>query len=270
MPIQQLASGVSLYYEWHGEHNDQLPVVFVRGTGAAGNRWLPQVEAYVPTYRCMFFDNRGSGASDAPSGAYTVEQMTDDTVELLDLLGIERAHISGLSLGGAIAMDLAIRHPQRVETLQLHGTWGHTHGYARMYLSFLKRMLEEGGTDLYYEGALMYLFPPDHITTHYDEVMQVLASMKQHASSPVGLLGQLEANLTHDVADRLGEIRMPTLITVGELDMCIPPFFSRELHEAIPGSELVVFDGGSHLFGLQDPDTFNRVTLEWLGRHTDA
>ena len=63
--------------EWHGEPNDRLPVVFIRGTGAAGNRWLPQVEAYVPTYRCMFFDNRGSGASDAPPGAYTVEQMTD-------------------------------------------------------------------------------------------------------------------------------------------------------------------------------------------------
>lgn len=266
MPMQKLPTGVSLYYEWHGEENDELPVIFIRGTGAAGNRWLPQVEAYVPRYRCLFFDNRGAGQSDSPEGAYTVEQMTADAIAVLDSFGVERAHLSGLSLGGAIAMDMAIRYPERVATLQLHGTWGRTHGYARMYLSFLKRMLLEGGTDMYYEGALLYLFPPDHITENYDEVMEILDRMKQNASSPVGLLGQLEANLTHDVSDRLGEISMPALITVGEFDMCIPPYFSRELHEAIEGSELVVFEGGSHLFGLQDPDRFNRVTLDWLDR----
>ena len=268
MPMQELPTGVSLYYEWHGDAHTDLPVVFIRGTGAAGNRWMPQVEAYSARYRCLIFDNRGSGQSDMPDGPYTVEQMTDDTLALLDAFDVGRAHISGLSLGGAIAQDIAIRHPERVATLQLHGTWARTHGYAKMYLSFLKRMLLEGGTDLYYEGALMYLFPPDHITTHYDDVMDILDAMKSHASSPVGLLGQLDANLTHDVSDRLGEITQPTLITVGELDMCIPPYFSRELHDAIGGSELVVFDGGSHLFGLQDPATFNQVTLDWLGRQS--
>lgn len=270
MPKVTLDTGVSLYYEWHGEPGDEQPVVFIRGTGAAGNRWMPQVEAYIDSYQCLIFDNRGSGESDAPEGPYTVEQMADDTVKLLDQLGVEQAHISGLSLGGAIAQDLAVRFPARVATLQLHGTWARTHGYARMYLTFLKRMLEEGGTDLYYEGALLYLFPPDHITEHYDEVMDVLARMKEHASSPVGLLGQIEANLSHDLLDEVGQITAPTLVTVGELDMCIPPFFSRELHEAIPGSELVIFDGGSHLFGLQDPDTFNTVTLDWLRRNATS
>jgi aminoacrylate hydrolase len=269
MPIHALPTGVSLSYELHGGENERPPVVFIRGTGASGDRWLPQVRAYVDTYRCLIFDNRGSGASESPEGPYTVGQMADDAVALLDALGIGRAHLSGLSLGGAIAQDITIRFPERVATLQLHGTWGRTHGYARMYLGFLKRMLEEGGTDMYYEGALLYLFPPDHITEHYDDVMAVLDRMKAHASSPVGLLGQMHANLTHDLASRLHEIAAPTLITVGELDMCIPPFFSRELHAAIPGSELVVFPGGSHLFGLQDPETFNKVTLEWLNRQAE-
>lgn len=267
MSRQSLPTGVSLYYEWHGQDDGQLPVIFIRGTGAAGNRWMPQVEAYGPDRRCLIFDNRGSGRSDSPEGPYSVTQMADDTVALLDVVGVDRAHISGLSLGGAIAQDIAIRFPERVATLQLHGTWGRTHGYVRMYLSFLKRMLEVGKTDMYYEGALLYLFSPDHITEHYEEVMAVLASMKEHAASPVGLLGQLEANLTHDLSDRLAEIEAPTLITVGELDMCIPPYFSRELHKAIPGSELVVFEGGSHLFGLQDPATFNQVTLDWLNHN---
>ena len=270
MPTQAVATGVDLYYEWHGEERDGLPVVFIRGTGATGSRWMPQVEEYIDTYRCLIFDNRGSGQSDSPSGPYTVAEMTDDALGLMDELGIGEAHISGLSLGGAIALDMAIRVPERVATLQLHGTWGRTHGYAKMYLGFLKTMLESGDTDLYYEGALLYLFPPDYATENYDTLMGILEGMKAHASDPAGLLGQLEANLTHDVSNHLSEITAPTLITVGELDMCIPPYFSRELHDAIPGSELIVFDGGSHLFGIQDPATFNAATLEWLDRHVAA
>ncbi len=266
MPFATVRDGLRVYYELHGEEHDGIPVVFIRGTGAAGNRWLPQVEEYRTSYRCLFFDNRGSGQSDSPPGPYDVAMMTMDTLALLDALDISRAHISGLSLGGAIAQDLVVRDPGRVATLQLHGTWARTHGYARMYLGLLKRWLEEGGTDLYYDSALMYLFPPDYITSNYDRIVAVLESMKQNTSPIEGLLGQVEANLTHDLADRLGEIDVPTLITVGDLDMCLPPFFSRELHELIPGSELVVFEGGSHLFGIQDPATFNRVTLEWLAR----
>jgi len=83
-------------------------------------------------------------------------------------------------------------------------------------------------------------------------------------------VGQLEANLSHDEADRLSLVRAPTLITVGELDMCLPPLYSRQLADGIPDAELVVFPGGSHLFGLQDPDAFNAATLEWLGRQVPA
>ena len=267
MPNVTVSTGVSLYYEMHGEEHDGLPVVFIRGTGATGNRWMPQVQEYTKTYRCMFFDNRGSGQSDSPPGPYDVAMMTGDTIALLDELGIERAHISGLSLGGAIAQDLTLRDPGRVATLQLHATWARTHGYAAMYLGLLRRWLEEGGTDLYYESALMYLFPPDYITREHDRLLEILAMMKQNTSPIEGLLGQVDANLTHDLADRLGEIAVPTLITVGDLDMCLPPYFSRELHDLIPGSELVVFEGGSHLFGVQDPETFNRITLDWLAKH---
>ena len=193
--------------------------------------------------------------------------MVDDTIALLDHLGIGTCHLSGMSLGGAIALRLAIDFPERVTTLQLHGAWAKTHGYARMYLSLLKRFLEEGGLDFYYEAALVYLFPPDFLTEQYDFALEILERMKANSSPIAGLAGQIEANLTHDEADRLSQVRVPTLVTVGELDMCLPPYFSRELADGIPAAELVVFPGGSHLFGMQDPGTFNRVTLDWLARH---
>ena len=265
MPVASLSTGVDLYYEWHGA-GDGPPVVFVRGTGADGSRWLPQVEEYQHDYRCLIFDNRGSGRSSAPPGPYSVPMMVGDTIALLDHLEIDTCHLSGMSLGGAIALRLAIDFPDRVTTLQLHGAWARTHGYARMYLSLLGRFLEEGGLDFYYEAALLYLFPPDFLTQNYDHALEILERMKTNSSPIDGLAGQIEANLTHDEADRLALVRAPTLVTVGELDMCLPPLFSRELADGIPDAELVVFPGGSHLFGMQDPETFNRVTLEWLAR----
>lgn len=269
MTLTTVAPGVDLFHEWHGDDLGP-PVVFIRGTGADSSRWLPQVEAYRDRYRCLLLDNRGSGKSSCPPGAYTVAMMAEDTMALLDHLEVQRAHVVGLSLGGAIAQHIAVNYPERVATLQLHGTWAKTRGYASMYLGLLKKFLEYGGIDLYYEGALLYLFPPAFFTEEYDRAQEILAAMKANSSPIEGLMGQVEANLSHDLLEGLPAISMPTLITVGELDMCIPLHYSQELHELIPGSELIVFPGGSHLFGIQDPETFNRVTLEWLNRQVST
>ena len=265
MPTIEVSTGVSLYYEWYGDA-DGPPVVFIRGTGADSSRWMPQVNEYKEKYHTLIFDNRGVGKSDSPEGPYTVEMMAQDSVALLDALDIDVCHLSGLSLGAAIAAQIAIASPNRVKTLQLHGGWVKTHGYAKMYLGMLGRWLEEGGMDLYYEAALLYLFPPDFITDNYDQVMTILDNMKKNSSPVEGMRGQLAANMSHDISEHLGKIDVPTLVTVGENDMCLPPSFSRELAEGIKGAELIIFPGGSHLFGVQDPPTFNRATLDWLAK----
>ena len=88
-----------------------------------------------------------------------------------------------MSLGGAISLRLAIDFPERVTTLQLHGSWAKTHGYARMYLSMLGRFLDEGGLDFYYEAALLYLFPPDFLTENYDLAQEILGAHEgQHVA----------------------------------------------------------------------------------------
>jgi len=265
MPRIEISTGIALHYEWHGGC-DGPPVVFIRGTGADSSRWLPQVKEYKEKYRTLIFDNRGVGKSDSPDGPYTVSMMAEDTVALLDALNVDTCHLSGLSLGAAIAAQIAIDSPERVKTLQLHGGWAKTHGYAKMYLGMLGRWLEVGGLDLYYEAALLYLFPPDFITNNYDQVMTVLDNMKKNSSPIEGMRGQLDANMSHDIEDDLSKISAPTLITVGENDMCLPPSFSKELAAGIDNSELVIFPGGSHLFGIQDPETFNKETLDWLDR----
>ncbi len=266
MPIANVQTGVQIYYEEHGNRDDAT-VLFIRGTGADGSRWQGQVDEYAEQYHCITFDNRGCGKSVTTPGPYTVAMMADDAIALLDELGIEQVHLSGLSMGGAIAQELVLKAPERVTTLQLHGSWARTEGYAKAYFNMAQRLLNAGGADLYYESTLLFLFSPDFFNEQPDRTENVLQSMKDNSSSTEGLAAQIQADLAHDTLARIGSIMQPTLVTVGELDMCLPPYFSRQLHAAIPGSDLVIFPGGSHLFGIQDPETFNRVTLDWLAGH---
>lgn len=263
MPRTRLAKGLELNYELFGD-DDAPVVVLVRGTGADGTRWMPQVETYRDEFRVLIFDNRGVGGSDTPPGPYTVADMADDTVKLLDILGIDRCHLSGSSLGGAICGHIAIEQPQRVRSLQLHSSWLATRGYTAYSLGLLNRFLVVGGVEFYYEASLPLLFSPQFMSREHERLMGVLDHMKAHPATYDGLLGQLQANLSHDISARAGEITAPTLVTVGELDYLLPVAASEELQRAIPNAELVVFPGGPHLVTMETPERFNDVTLTWL------
>lgn len=268
MPRAHIAEGLRLHYELFGD-DDAPVVVLLRGTGADGSRWMPQVEAYRDEFRVLIFDNRGVGGSDTPPGPYTVADMANDTIALLDFLDIDRCHLSGSSLGGAISIHIAIEHPERVLSLQLHSSWLATRGYTAYSLGLLKRFLEVGGVDFYYEASLPLLFSPLFMSREHERLMGLLDHMKAHRATYDGLLAQLEANLSHDSSERAGEICVPTLVTVGELDYLLPVAASEELQRAIPDAELVVFPGGAHLVTMESPERFNEVTLGWLRKVTE-
>jgi len=265
MPYTKTAD-VNIYYERHGD-GDGPPVLFIRGTGADGTRWMPQVEAYQSEVPCVIFDNRGAGRSDTTPSPYTVEQMAADTIALMDNLEIPAAHISGSSLGGAIGLHLAVHAPERVLTLQLHSSWLATDGFSDYSLGLLKKILLAGGTDFYYEATLPLLFSPSFMSENFDGLMQILVHMQANPATEDGLLGQIEANLSHDLRADVEAVDVPTLITVGDLDYMLPVSCSEDLHDAIAGSELVVFPGCGHLVTMESPAEFNRVTLDWLRPH---
>lgn len=262
MPYAQ-AENAKIYYEVHGEAPG-LPLVLIRGTGADGTRWMPQVDVYSPHVRCVIFDGRGVGRSETTSPPYTVQQMAYDTLAVMDQVGAEQAHLSGSSLGGAIALHLAIHHPERVLSLQMHSSWIATKGFTSYSLGLLKKYLLTGGTDFYYEATLPLLFSATFMQQNFEMLMNILAHMQANSATLDGLLGQVEANLSHDLSKEANRVKVPTLITVGELDYILPLECSEELHEAIGGSELVVFPGGGHLVTMENPEDFNRVTLDWM------
>ena len=265
MPFTKTAD-LNIFYERHGE-GDGPPVLFIRGTGADGTRWMPQVEAYRSEVPCVIFDNRGAGRTDTTPSPYSVEQLAADTIALMDNLEIPAAHISGSSLGGAIGLRLAVNAPERVLTLQLHSSWLATGGFSEYSLGLLKKILLAGGTDFYYEATLPLLFSPSFMMDNFDGLMQILAHMQANPATEEGLLGQIEANLTHDLRAEAAAVAVPTLITVGDLDYLLPVSCSKDLHDAIAGSELVVFPGCGHLVTMESPTEFNRVTLDWLRPH---
>jgi pimeloyl-ACP methyl ester carboxylesterase len=265
MPLAR-SNDANIYYERHGE-GDGPPVLFIRGTGADGTRWMPQVNAYKSEVPCVIFDGRGVGRSDTTAPPYSVEQMAGDTIALMDHLELESAHISGSSLGGAIGLHMAIHAPERVRTLQLHSSWLATRGFAAYSLGLLKKFLVTGGTDFYYDATLPLLFSPTYMMNNFDDLMGILAHMQANPATDDGLLGQIEANLSYDLSNDVSRVRAPTLITVGELDYLLPVSCSQELHEAIDGSELVVFPGCGHLVTMENSIDFNTTTLEWLRPH---
>ena len=267
MPMIQ-SGDARIYYERHGA-SDGPPVLFIRGTGADGTRWMPQVEAYRDEVDCIIFDNRGAGRSDTTPPPYTVEQMASDTIALMDELGLASAHLAGSSLGGAIALHMAIHVPERVETLQLHSSWLATAGFSAYSLGLLKKILLAGGPEFYYEATLPLLFSPTYMANNFDGLMKILAHMQANPATHDGLLGQIEANLSYDLRAEASHVKVPTLVTVGDLDYILPPSCSRELHEAIDGSTLIVFPGCGHLVTMENPDEFNQVTLDWLRPHLD-
>ena len=265
MPLAR-ANDIGIYYETHGE-SQGAPVLFIRGTGADGTRWMPQVEAYKSEVPCIIFDGRGVGRSDTTPPPYTVEQMAGDTIALMDHLEVPRAHISGSSLGGAIGLHMAVHAPERVLTLQLHSSWLATRGYSEFSLGLLKDILVAGGTDFYYKATLPLLFSAGYMQDNFDALMGILAHMQANPATLDGLTGQIEANLTYDLSAEASAVSAPTLITVGALDQVLPVSCSRELNETIEGSELVVFAGCGHLATMENSAEFNRVTLDWLRRH---
>jgi len=265
MPLAP-SNQANIYYEKHGE-GDGPPVLFIRGTGADGTRWMPQVNAYKSEVPCVIFDGRGVGRSDTTAPPYSVEQMASDTIALMDHLELESAHISGSSLGGAIGLHMAIHAPERVRTLQLHSSWLATRGFTAYSLGLLKKFLVAGGTDFYYDATLPLLFSPTYMMNNFDDLMGILAHMQANPATDDGLLGQIEANLSYDLSNDVSRVQAPTLITVGELDYLLPVSCSQELHKAIDGSDLVIFPGCGHLVTMENSTDFNTATLEWLRPH---
>ena len=265
MPYANVSTGIEIYFERQGTGH---PIILIMGTGLDHSCWNNQIAEYVKHFECIYFDNRSTGKTRAPQGPLSSKLMAEDTAALMDIIGIQSAHVSGLSLGSAIAQELAIMRPDLVETLQLHGTWAKAHGYAERKFKSQIRLLKELDLREFYEINSLWFMTPDYMNLYPKKVSNQIESIIKSAPSRDMLIEQYKADLNHDALDRLGKINVPTLVTVGSFDLAVPPMYAEEVAGAIPNSELVIFSGGGHFHNVENPEEFNEVTLDFLDRNT--
>lgn len=257
------SNGTLIYYQIRGEGT---PLVLIMGFGANGNLWEQHVKTYEQHFQCIMLDNRGVGMSDAPEGPYTTELMANDTIAVMDHLGVTNAQVAGISMGGAIAQTLALDHPERVKSLVLISTWPRFNNYAKMVYENLKKLRKVVPADDFMALLQLWIFAPPYYETYKQELKaaQIEALKISSPQTTAGFDGQLDACMGHDVVDRLHEIKVPTLITIGMMDIFTPPAFSEILHEKIERSEIVRFPSGGHVHHWEDLERFNEVTARFI------
>ena len=257
-----VSAGYRTYYETHGAG---FPLLLINGLGGDHLEWLYQIPFFKPHYKVIAFDNFGSGKSDVPPGPYTTGRMADDAARLLETLNVQRAHVLGVSLGGMIAQEVALRHPDRVDRLVLGCTArrGSRPSARRLRRSPRSRTGDRrsGGRPA---AILPFLYTDTYINEQSKEIDAFIRRRTENRTAPAGYIAQMSAAMTHDAAARLGEIRARTLVIAGDADLLVPPVNSVLIAERIPDARLVILPGAPHRLFAENADAFNREVLDFL------
>lgn len=261
MPQVAIADG-HIQYEVTGAGP---PLILVSGLSGVGRYWQPQIAEFSARFKVVTYDQRGTGASDHQQREFSIDQMARELVALMDALKIERAHIVGLSTGGAIGQTLAIGHPDRVARLVLCSTWTHCDPWFRRLFEARRRMYELCGPELHTMFHPLFLYPPDYVNAHDAEITEEQQRAPAKSAPVEASIGRINALLGFDRRAGHARIKSPTLIMACDNDYITPRYHSEALARAISGAKLVILRGGGHSFSKTRPDDFNRTVLDFLG-----
>lgn len=255
------ANGIGINYQLEG-HGPPLTLIHALGLDLRQWRW--QVPALTERHQVLRYDVRGHGRSDTSPGPYSLDLLAEDLHGLLQALGISRTHLLGLSMGGMIAQVLALTHPEVVESLILADTTSEYGPEAQHQFEERARVAEVQGMEPLIQGIVERWFTPGFRQTYPLIVDEIRAILRQTA--PLGYAACCLAVARLNLTARLGEIRRPTLVLVGDQDPGTPPPVAQRIHESIPGSRFEVIRDASHLSNVAQPDQFNAAVLAFLGQ----
>ena len=256
------SGGCKIYWEESGSGD---PLLLIMGLGYSLEMWHRTRPAMAKHYRTIVFDNRGVGKSDVPRGPYPIAQMADDAAAVLDAAGVERAHIYGISMGGMIAQELCLRHPEWVRSLILGCTaCGGPKAVAASPVVMATLMAratmspEEGA-----EAMVPFIYGRSTPRARIDED---LAIRRRTFPQAAGYLAQVQGIVAWSACDRIGAIDVPTLVLHGDEDQLVPPANGRMLAELIPGAKLTMFERASHIYPTDEPEAANEASLSFLAQ----
>jgi pimeloyl-ACP methyl ester carboxylesterase len=247
------------------------PLLMIMGLGASSAAWDPElVTELARTLRVITFDNRGTGQSDKPDAPYSIEMFADDAAGLLDKLDVARAHIFGVSMGGMIAQEFALRHPGRTATLTLGCTTaGGKHSVPPLPESL--KILTAPRVGVPPEEVIRRGWPlaytPKYIAENRGLLEAGIARLLKYPTPPYAFQRQLEGTYTLKTFDRIPQIKAPTLVVTGAEDVLIPAKNSEILAAQIPGAKLHIIAGVGHAFMAEGRDAFLKVFLPFVKSH---
>jgi 3-oxoadipate enol-lactonase len=240
--------------------SDAPPLVLGPSLGTTAAMWEPQVPTLAEHFRVIRYDARGHGASPVPPGPYTIDDFADDLLELLDRLGIDAAHIAGISLGGMTAMAFAAAHPARVNRLVLACTSAHL--AAPEAWADRAAKVRADGTSAIADAVVARWTTPAYAAAH----PEVMARLRQLLvdSPDDGYVAACGAIERMDLRDRLPAIAAATVVIAGAQDLAIPPVHAERIVAGLPKARLAILDPGAHLANIEQPEAFANLLIEHL------
>lgn len=247
---------------WWEESGDGSPVLLVMGRGFGSAMWHRAVRVLSESHRVLTFDNRGIGRSGDVRAPFSIGDLAADAVSVLDAAGVDRAHVYGVSMGGLVAQELALVHPDRVRSVVLGCTGAPDGTEVVARANALVRLLPA--------SVLIRLFPRTVAATLYgegaprDAVRQDLTILASTRSPRRVVELQSAAIAQYESASRIGSLRVPTLVVHGTADQIVPYERGLRLAELVPGARLHLLDGAGHNYLTDQADEANRVVSDFL------
>lgn len=256
-------SDLNIFYAERGQGE---PLIFLNGLAGDHLYWMGQLRAFSKHFRCLALDNRDTGQSSYAASAYTIPDLADDVAGVMARLDARPAHVVGLSLGGMIAQELALRHPGQVRSLFLTGTVGKSDAWFSATLDAygcIRRQVRD--TSEFFQVLLPWLVSQRFFQdAERVDWLKAILGQHPHPQRMDGFFRQFEAIRGHDTLDRLGSITCPVLVVAGEDDLIAPPRYARQIAERLPQARLEIMPGIGHAPPIEDPRGFNRLLEGFL------
>jgi aminoacrylate hydrolase len=253
-----------IHWESHGQP-DGPAILLSSGLGGSGSYWQPNLAALGAGHRVITYDHRGTGRSDRHvAGDLTVEAMAADVVALMDAIGLDRCTFIGHALGGHIGLALALEAPERLDRLVVINGWAKLDLHTARCFDTRLALLRNSGPRAYLHAQPLFLYPPQWIADHHDELQDEEEAMLAHFPGADMIERRVAAVRRFNIAGRLDEIRVPTLLVASDDDMLVPPSASEKLAAGIPGAQLARMAVGAHACNVTRAAHFNMWLLDWL------
>lgn len=259
-----MPEAAGLYYELHGPE-DAPPLILSSGLGGSASYWAPNLPALAEHFRVLVYDHRGTGRSDrALPDVVEVDDFADDILALMDALGIERVHLVGHAAGGVAGLALALKAPERLDRLLVVNGWAKADPHFLRCFEARLNLLRHSGVEAFLRAQPIFLYPANWISAHHAALDAELPHQVASFPGLETMEKRIAALAAFDVEGRIGHLSDKVFVLVAEDDMLVPSSAGGRLHGELAGRWMASMPTGGHACNVTDPDTFNRIVLDFL------